>query len=67
MTNQPNREVTKGDGINFAKAHGMLFMECSAKAKTGVLQAFDELVQKVLSMQCWYLRGIDPGESVACC
>jgi len=25
-----------------------LFIECSAKAKTGIVQAFEELVQKIL-------------------
>ena len=35
------------EGVNFAKEHGMLFIECSAKTKAGIQQAFEELVQKV--------------------
>mmetsp|Transcript_47720 Transcript_47720/g.74461 ORF Transcript_47720/g.74461 Transcript_47720/m.74461 type:complete len:202 (+) Transcript_47720:1-606(+) len=43
-----NREVTRAEGIDFARSRGMLFIECSAKAKTGIQQAFEELVQKIL-------------------
>mmetsp|Transcript_9165 Transcript_9165/g.17795 ORF Transcript_9165/g.17795 Transcript_9165/m.17795 type:complete len:198 (+) Transcript_9165:19-612(+) len=43
-----NREVTRAEGIEFARDRGMLFIECSAKSKTGIIQAFEELVQKIL-------------------
>mmetsp|Transcript_56883 Transcript_56883/g.149846 ORF Transcript_56883/g.149846 Transcript_56883/m.149846 type:complete len:94 (-) Transcript_56883:63-344(-) len=43
-----NREVTRAEGIDFARSRGMLFIECSAKAKTGIQQAFSELVQKIM-------------------
>ena len=33
-----NREVTRAEGIEFARTRGMLFIECSAKAKTGIQQ-----------------------------
>ncbi len=42
-----NREVTKEEGLKFARKHSMLFIEASAKTKEGVQIAFEELVQKV--------------------
>ena len=45
-TRLPER-IRQQDGINFAKGHGMLFLECSAKTRAGITQAFEELVQKV--------------------
>lgn len=32
------RQVTREEGIEFAKAHGCLFLECSAKTKLNVEQ-----------------------------
>ncbi|RNA29835.1 ras-related Rab-18 [Brachionus plicatilis] len=43
-----NREVTKEEGLKFARKHSMLFIEASAKTKEGVEIAFDELVEKIL-------------------
>jgi Ras-related protein Rab-18 len=43
-----NREVTKDEGLKFARKHSMLFIEASAKTKEGVQIAFEELVQKIL-------------------
>ena len=42
-----NREVTRAEGIEFARTRGMLFIECSAKAKTGI--------QQVCMMMCHYV------------
>jgi Ras-related protein Rab-18 len=42
-----NREISREEGAKFAKQHSMIFIECSAKTKLGVQQAFEELVQKV--------------------
>eukprot|EP01117_Protostelium_nocturnum_P000607 TRINITY_DN106_c0_g1_i1.p1 TRINITY_DN106_c0_g1~~TRINITY_DN106_c0_g1_i1.p1 ORF type:complete len:207 (+),score=72.38 TRINITY_DN106_c0_g1_i1:94-714(+) len=42
------REVSREEGIKFAKEHSMLFIESSAKTKLGIQQAFEELVQKIL-------------------
>ena len=44
-----DREVTAEEGENFAKTHGCLFVETSAKADVAVTQAFEELVLKVHS------------------
>lgn len=43
-----NREVSKDEGLKFARKHSMLFIEASAKTKEGVQIAFEELVEKIL-------------------
>ncbi|VDL80778.1 unnamed protein product [Nippostrongylus brasiliensis] len=43
----PNREVSREDGLKFAKRHRALFIEASAKTKEGVQCAFEELIEKV--------------------
>ncbi|EJW81078.1 member Ras oncogene family RAB18A [Wuchereria bancrofti] len=43
-----NREVTREEGLQFAKKHRMLFIEASAKTREGVQCAFEELIEKVL-------------------
>ena len=45
---QEKHEVTREEGLKFARRHTMLFIEASAKTKDGVQCAFEELVQKVL-------------------
>lgn len=42
------REVTRSECIDFAKKHGCLYVETSAKDNVAVGQAFEELVMKVL-------------------
>lgn len=42
------REVTKEDGVRFARTHGCLFVETSVKGNVAVDQAFEELVLKIL-------------------
>ncbi|EPB72709.1 Ras family protein [Ancylostoma ceylanicum] len=44
----PNREVSREDGLKFAKRHRALFIEASAKTKEGVQCAFEELIEKVI-------------------
>ncbi len=44
---KPGREVSKEEGLKFARKHSMLFIEASAKTKEGVQIAFEELVEKV--------------------
>lgn len=42
------RSVPREEAIAWAKSHGMLFLESSAKTKQGIAQVFSEVVQKVM-------------------
>ena len=44
---QDKREVSRDEGLKFARKYHMLFIEASAKTKEGVQCAFEELVEKV--------------------
>ena len=46
---EDNREVTRDEGVKFARKHSMLFIEASARTREGVQIAFEELVEKVIS------------------
>lgn len=41
------RQVTKQEGINYARRHQMLFVEASARTSENVTGCFEELVAKV--------------------
>ena len=45
---EADREVSRAEGAAFARKHGCLFVETSAKVNVAVGQAFEELVMKVL-------------------
>ena len=40
--------VTRDQAEEWARANGMLFLECSAKTKVGIQEVFEEVVQKIL-------------------
>ena len=40
--------MSREEGMNFARSNGCLFLECSAKTKVSVREAFEELVKGVL-------------------
>ena len=76
MDMQENREVTKDEGREFAKQHGCLFVETSAKRNIAVQQAFEELVQKILETPSLLDQGPTGGklptarpqqQSMSCC
>lgn len=43
----PNREVSREEGLRFAKRYRALFIEVSAKTREGVQCAFEELIEKI--------------------
>ncbi|XP_015793684.1 ras-related protein Rab-18-B [Tetranychus urticae] len=43
-----NREVSREEGLKWARKHSTLFIEASARTKEGVKTAFEELVEKIL-------------------
>merc|ERR1712025_1229829 len=45
---EDTRKVTREEGKSFARRHGCLFLETSAKTSQGVEQVFQELLQKIL-------------------
>ena len=45
---EAQRQVSRDEGVQFAKANGCLFLECSAKTRVCVQEAFEELVKAVL-------------------
>jgi Ras-related protein Rab-18 len=45
---ESERGVSEKEGIAFAREHGCLFLEASAKTSINLQRCFDELVQKIL-------------------
>lgn len=45
---EDSREVSRDEGVKFARKHSMLFIEASARTREGVQIAFEELVQKII-------------------
>lgn len=42
------RQVSRAEGVEFARQQSTLFVESSAKTATGVQQTFEELLRKIL-------------------
>lgn len=59
LRQETEREVSREEGAAFARKHGCLFVETSAKANVAVGQAFEELVRKVprSELLCLYFMG----------
>ena len=55
------RAIAREDGVAFAKEHGCLFLECSAKTKVRVAEAFDELVKGILDAPGLLVDEVDDG------
>lgn len=45
-----DRQVLYTDGLEFSKEHGTLFMECSAKTREGIEEAFGELIASMTAI-----------------
>lgn len=45
------REVSRDDGLRFAKKHQTIFVETSAKTSEGVGDAFEEVVRRILETE----------------
>ncbi|KAJ2857126.1 Ras- protein Rab-18 [Coemansia erecta] len=45
---ESERQVSRKEGLEYARKHQTLFLECSAKTKIGVQQAMEELVTKIV-------------------
>ncbi|RSH90484.1 hypothetical protein EHS25_001089 [Saitozyma podzolica] len=55
-----SRQVTTDEGKAFADRMGTLFIECSAKTNVHVVEAFRELVQRILATPELWSRGPQP-------
>jgi Ras-related protein Rab-18 len=54
------REVTRKEGMTWARTHNTLFIEASAKTKEDVECAFEELVEKIIQTPgLWEPRSSD--------
>ncbi|KAJ3439731.1 small rab-related gtpase [Anaeramoeba flamelloides] len=42
-------DVTKEEGLEFARKHKMMFIQTSAKTKEGIVEAFDELAMQTIN------------------
>lgn len=57
---QTHREVSRDEGIRFAKKHRTLFLETSAKTSEGVKETFEEVVRKILeTTHLWDNHSVD--------
>ncbi|CAO3618944.1 unnamed protein product [Mucor hiemalis] len=61
---ESSRVVTYEEGANFARKLSTLFVECSAKTKVGVKQAFEELVEKIIETPSLWQKDAAPSSTV---
>ncbi|KAL7320477.1 Ras-related protein Rab-18 [Mucor circinelloides] len=61
---ESSRVVTYEEGANFARKLSTLFVECSAKTKVGVKQAFEELVEKIIETPSLWQKDAVPNSTV---
>jgi len=57
---ESQRKVRKEEGLEFARSKGMMYLECSAKTRIGIQQAFEELVQKILDTPTLWQKPATP-------
>jgi len=58
----PNRDVTREEGLKFARKHHTLYIEASAKTREGVQCSFEELVEKIIQTPgLWETDGVRKG------
>ncbi|CAN1196846.1 Ras-related protein RABC2a [Linum perenne] len=56
------RAVTREEGLELAKEHGCLFLECSAKTRENVEQCFEELALKIMEVPSLLEEGSTAGK-----
>jgi len=61
LDRESERAVSRADGVAFARQHGALFLEVSAKSSVGVQEAFAELVQRVAESPAMLSAGTGGG------
>lgn len=59
-----DRQVSREEGLAFARQQSTLFVESSAKTSTGVQQTFEELLRKILETPELCTAESNPGGSV---
>ncbi|CAN0926188.1 Ras-related protein RABC2a [Linum grandiflorum] len=57
-----DRAVTREEGMELAKEHGCLFLECSAKTRENVEQCFEELALKIMLVPSLLEEGSTAGK-----
>ncbi|KAJ2802728.1 hypothetical protein H4R21_002308 [Coemansia helicoidea] len=62
---EAERQVSRQEGAEYARRLQALFLECSAKTRTGVRQAIEELVAKIIDTPELWRRGSPPKATVS--